>query len=88
MAIEQERKRIETPKEVWETTDGVRLKGGPLGEVHPELFRGEGIPFEDILNSQTYLGEAFRRTFAKMKSGIPGEKAMTVVVARKIPANK
>lgn len=31
MAIEQERKRIETPKEVWETTDGVRLKGGPLG---------------------------------------------------------
>lgn len=91
MTVEQERKKIEKPKEVkevWETLDGVPLKGGPLQKVLPGLFQGEGLPLEEVMKSQTSLGEAFRRTFAKIEKGIPAEKAMTVVVAIKKQAKK
>lgn len=88
MAIEQERKKGETPKEVWETPDGTRLEGGPLQKVLPGLFQGEGVSLEEVMKSPTVLGEAFRRTFAKIEKGVPAEKAMTVVVVTKKPIRK
>ncbi len=87
MAVEQERKKG-TPKEVWETHDGTILEGGPLQKVLPGLFQGEGMTLDDVMKSPTVLGEAFRRTFAKIEKGVPAEKAMTVVVVTKKPTRK
>ena len=60
-----------------------------MREVFPQLYQPGGrVKLEDVLKSGTAVGEALRRTMAKVEQGVPPIEAITAVAATKKPAGQ